>query len=198
MTSLLAAPHWDELSRPGLRPSGPVTGPAVMDRLRIEPPVFRSEAVADLFAAVLSATPGYLPGVASGEVTFDAWYRRKDPQWVRVAHTPAVSPGLAGHVAVRLNALLPDGRMLEEAGAPRLSWEVSMLVVRPGVRGCGVGSALVRSATTTFNRPLWASVHSDGPGCAMLTRLGWEPSAEFFWSYDPAPGVVMLSPEPAH
>lgn len=157
MTELTSSVSIDSRASVRRRPGGPVGGSAVLTRLTIDAPAPSKEvasgaAVADLFAAVLATNPGYLPGVASGGVAFESWYRRKDPQWVRVARTPVMEPGVAGHIGVRLNGLLPDGRLLEDAGAPRLSWEVGMLVVRPGVRGCGIATALVHEATTTFAR----------------------------------------------
>lgn len=198
MTELISSVSIDSRASVRRRPGGPVGGSAVLTRLTIDAPAPSKEAasgaaVADLFAAVLATNPGYLPGVASGGVGFESWYRRKDPQWVRVARTPVMEPGVAGHIGVRLNGLLPDGRLLEDAGAPRLSWEVGMLVVRPGVRGCGIATALVHEATTTFVRALWASVHVNGVGHRMLTSLGWVESVEFNWPGDPTPGVVMIS-----
>lgn len=201
MTELTSSVSTDSRTSMRRRPGGPVGGSAVLTRLTVEVPApskgaASGAAVADLFAAVLATDPAYLPGVASGEVAFESWYRRKDPQWVRVARTPVMEPGVAGHVGVRLNGLLPDGRLLEDAGAPRLSWELGMLVVRPGVRGCGIASALVAAAAQAFSCPLWASVHADGPGHRLLDGLGWEEATGFRWAGDPVPGLVMFSPLP--
>lgn len=171
---------------------GPISGPNVASRLSLSP-VSSHDSISELFGAVLSADPHYLPGVSSGSVSFSSWYARKSPAWVRTARTPVADPLLAGHIAARLNGCLPDGRMLEDAGGPRLSWELGMLVVRPGLRGCGIATALIDEAAVTFDCPLWASVHVDGPGHALLKRAGWLSWVEFFWPGDPRPGIVMTS-----
>lgn len=152
-------------------------------------------AIADLFTAVLNADPAYLPGVASESVPLRAWYSRKEPQRVRTIRTPASEPNLAAHSGVRLNGMLPDRRMLEEAGAPRLSWELSMLVVRPGFRGCGLAKMLVEDAEAAFPSGLWASVHRDRAGYNLLRSAKWQEVTSFFWPNDPAEGLVMVSPQ---
>lgn len=181
---------------PGRHPTGPISGPSVLGRLTITELDTDFTAVSDLFNTVLAADPQYLPGVVSGHVALEHWYRRKQAEWVRVARTPVAEPALAGHIAVRLNALLPDGRMLEDAGAPRLSWEACMLVVRPSVRGCGIGSALLGLAQESFRDSMWSSVHVNSPGHRLLAGLGWAESVSFHWAGDPVPGVVMVSPKP--
>lgn len=178
------------------RAAGPVGGPHVLGRTRIvEPGQDRAslDDVTDLFARVLSANPDYLPGVAAGTVRFADWYRRKAPQWSRLAYTPAAGPDPVGHIGVRLNGCLPDGRLLEQTGAPRLSWELGMLVVAPGVRGCGIATELVHSATSTFATALWVTAHADSPGHRLLACLGWTEQATFFWPGDPTPGLVLTS-----
>lgn len=175
------------------RAGGPTGGPNVLSRMTLTEPGTNLTARAHLFATVLSANPAYLPGISSGAVPFEAWYRRKDPTWVRVASTPAGDPHLVGHVAVRLNALLPDGRLLESAGLPRLSWELGMLVVRPGFRGCGLAAEMVHTATATFNQPLWSVVHDESPGHRLLTRHGWAEVGTTTWADDPVPGIVLVS-----
>lgn len=181
------------LSREGRRPGGPTTGAAVRSRLALMEPGDGLGSREHLFRAVLSADPTYLPGVAADDVSFGAWYRRKAPSWVRVATTPASAPHLVGHVGVRLNGLLPDGRLLEEAGMPRLAWELGMLVVRPGFRGCGIATDLVAAATHANGQPLWSVVHAGSPGYFLMSGLGWNEVGTTSWRDDPVPGVVMVS-----
>jgi GNAT superfamily N-acetyltransferase len=172
---------------------GPTGGPNVVNRLTIDTAQPHDTAdILDLFERVLSATPTYLPGVTAGAVSLDHWYRRKDPQRVRIARTPASGSRIIGHAAVRLNGMRPDGPLL----ADRLSWELSMLVVAPGLRGCGIASRLIEDATHAFTIPLWASVHQHEPGHHLLVSNGWEAIDGFYWPNDPNPGLIMLSPTP--
>lgn len=171
-------------------PDGPNGGPNVLGRLVISDPHDDLAPVVALFETVIAAEPSYLPGVASGQVSVESWYTRKSPQWRRVAHTPARGGAPVAHIAVRLNGMRPDGPLLTD----RLAWELSMLVVAPGFRGCGIASRLVEEATGAFRGPLWASVHQHRPGHRLLTSLGWETVDGFFWPGDPEPGLIMIAP----
>lgn len=162
-----------------------------MQHIRIEDaPTLPSTPVLDLLAVVLSTNPDYLPGVATGAVTAREWYTRKQPEQVFLAYAPGGE--LAGHAGLRFNGARPDKTLL-----PRpLSWELAMVFVRPGYRGCGVARQLAQHATTQV-RPgvLWASARREGTGSQVAQRVGWTrlPEHDFHWPDSPV-GSIWTPP----
>lgn len=168
---------------------GPITGAAMSTKVRIAAatPDTREAAIA-LADIVASVDRDFLPGVSSGAVSARAWFARKDP----FRSVVAIEPGgdVVGHAGLRINGQLPDGTMLDRPA----SWEVGMVFVRPGFRGCDIATHLVlHLAGEVRADSLWASIRRGGPGEKVAHSAGWRRTSDTFaWPDGPTPGSVWV------